>query len=254
MRYSIFLLLISTVLTACGFQGGTGEAQNASVIDREVVDNTIVVELFTSQGCSSCPPADQYLSELIDQNENVIALSFHVDYWNRLGWKDPYSSKDFSDRQRTYTRKLVAQTYTPQMIVNGRYEFVGSKRSKGDEVLKKAKMDEMPISIDISELNVEGDLLKFNLNISEIASSTKVNIAVVESGLSNEVTRGENAGHTLRHNNVVRVYERFDAAEAKGKHTMDLPKKLDPKNARLIAYTQNDQWEVTGANMKSIVR
>ena len=94
----------------------------------------VVVELFTSEGCSSCPPADELLSEIVDgryENTDVIGLSFHVDYWDYIGWKDPYASRDFTNRQRIYAEKLRShQLYTPQMVVNGKHEFVGSNRQQ----------------------------------------------------------------------------------------------------------------------------
>ena len=96
-----------------------------------------LVELFTSQGCSSCPAADKYLSELIEkakkEGKTIFALSFHVDYWNYIGWRDPYSSKEFTDRQKTYFENTkTTSIYTPQVLVNGSEEFVGSNK-KGIE-------------------------------------------------------------------------------------------------------------------------
>ncbi|MEO1256072.1 MAG: DUF1223 domain-containing protein, partial [Bacteroidota bacterium] len=92
-----------------------------------------MIELFTSEGCSSCPPADRLLSSVInntDKNVEVLGLSFHVDYWDYIGWKDPYASKAYSTRQRVYGRKFQNRSiYTPQMIVNGKHEFVGSNRN-----------------------------------------------------------------------------------------------------------------------------
>ncbi|MEQ8425874.1 MAG: DUF1223 domain-containing protein, partial [Cyclobacteriaceae bacterium] len=104
-----------------------------------------VVELFTSQGCSSCPAADKNLSDILASNrdQNIYGLSFHVDYWNYIGWKDPYSSKLFSARQRSYANALAANVYTPQMIVNGEEVFVGSGREKAKESISSA-LDESP--------------------------------------------------------------------------------------------------------------
>ena len=94
--------------------------------EKQIQNGVNVVELFTSQGCSSCPPADALLAQIKDDT-NVIALSYHVDYWNYLGWKDPYSNKAYSAYQRSYAKELNSGVYTPQMVVNGSKEFVGSK-------------------------------------------------------------------------------------------------------------------------------
>jgi len=102
-----------------------------------------VIELFTSQGCSSCPPADKLLTETVNRakagQQSVYALSFHVDYWNRLGWSDPYSDARYSARQRQYARQLnTATIYTPQAVINGRQEFVGSNRTRLNTLLADA--------------------------------------------------------------------------------------------------------------------
>jgi len=102
--------------------------------------SAIVLELFTSQGCSSCPPADALLEEIREQykGENVFVLSYHVDYWNRLGWKDPFSDEKYSDYQRIYGQQFNSRSiYTPQLVVNGSEHFTGSNRYKADVALKK---------------------------------------------------------------------------------------------------------------------
>src|SRR5271169_3162894 len=102
-------------------------------------ERPIVVELFTSEGCSSCPPADALLAELAGRPD-VLALSFHVDYWDRLGWKDPFSSPDATRRQHGYADLLgLATVYTPQMIVDGRWQAVGSDRSEVERALGSAR-------------------------------------------------------------------------------------------------------------------
>src|SRR5437899_2881738 len=105
--------------------------------------NPVVVELFTSQGCSSCPAADKNLAEIIEKAEangqQVIGLSFHVDYWNYIGWKDPYSKAEFTERQRKYALRMNSENiYTPQMIVNGESEFVGSDKNTSTKEIGKA--------------------------------------------------------------------------------------------------------------------
>lgn len=176
----------------------------------------VLVELFTSEGCSSCPPADEVLSKL-DRTQSiqgieVIALGEHVDYWNRLGWIDPYSSTEFSTRQNRYADAFGRDSvYTPQMIVDGRDEFVGGNWNKAREAimraarLPKAKVELLAVS-DSNETNKD---LKLSIHISDIPQVTAgdkadVLLAITENNLRSEVARGENAGRYLRHSAVVR--------------------------------------------------
>src|SRR5438477_10316699 len=112
-------------------------------------ERPIVVELFTSEGCSSCPPADVLLAELA-RRPDVLALSFHVDYWDRLGWKDPFSSRAATDRQNRYAKLLALHTvYTPQIVVDGKWEAVGSDRADVERALDLARRDrpEVPVTL-----------------------------------------------------------------------------------------------------------
>src|SRR5271154_2289788 len=102
---------------------------------------SVVLELFTSQGCSSCPPADALLKKLSAENSQLLPLSFHVDYWNYLGWKDPYSSPANTDRQRGYASALDGQVYTPELVVNGAVGVVGSDEGSVRNAIATAQYD-----------------------------------------------------------------------------------------------------------------
>ena len=136
-----------------------GRSSAKSGLKRNESLSIAVVELFTSEGCSSCPPADENLrriegvAAMLDQN--VFPLSFHVDYRNRLGWKDPFSQVAFSDRQREYAELLKSDTYTPQLIVNGTSEFVGSDRRLSDQKIRKALETPAKHLIALSALEIE---------------------------------------------------------------------------------------------------
>lgn len=176
----------------------------------------VVVELFTSEGCSSCPPADEVLSKLDKtqplQGIEVIALGEHVDYWNKLGWIDPYSSAEFSTRQSIYADAFGRDgVYTPQMIVDGRNEFVGGDWNKAREAIMKASsLPKAKVQIlAASNSNETNTDLKLSIHISDIPPLTAgdkadVLLAITESDLRSEVSRGENAGRYLRHTAVVR--------------------------------------------------
>ncbi len=174
-----------------------------SVISTHVraAEKLTVVELFTSQGCSSCPPADAYLGELA-KRDNIIALSLHVDYWDYIGWKDPYSLPLNTSRQRDYARTLgMGYVYTPQMVVQGLAHATGSDRNGIEQLiidLEGAKRLDITISnaADGLKLDIPGGTFE-----GEMA---KIFVAAFDKHDENDVTRGENSGHKLGHYNVVR--------------------------------------------------
>src|SRR5690606_23996855 len=111
----------------------------AAIGAAQAADRPVVVELFTSQGCSSCPPADRFLGELAAR-PGVIALGLHVDYWDYIGWKDPYARRAHTERQRDYSRTLNQRyVYTPQMVINGAFQAIGSDRAAVDGLIEEAR-------------------------------------------------------------------------------------------------------------------
>ena len=178
----------------------------------------VIVELFTSEGCSSCPPADAALAQLQQtqpiEGAEVIALSEHVDYWNYIGWTDPFSSSAFSARQETYARAFGQQenVYTPQMIVDGQTEFNGNAMNKAREAIAKAAgSPKADVRIVIPETKTQKDNQKLRLNVSvknvppvDRGDVAEVILALTEDKLSSNVTRGENSGRKLAHTAVVR--------------------------------------------------
>jgi len=174
----------------------------------------VLVELFTSEGCSSCPPADEILSKL-DKTQpiegvEIIALGEHVDYWNNLGWTDPYSSAEFSRRQSRYADAFGrGSVYTPQMIVDGREEFVGGNGNKArDAIIRAARSPKA--KIELRSMATDDKDLKLSVRISDVpqvtdGDSADVLLAITENNLRSEVSRGENAGRYLRHSAVVRI-------------------------------------------------
>ncbi len=160
----------------------------------------ILIELFTSQGCSSCPPADELLRTL-SREPNVIALAFHVDYWNSLGWRDPFSSAEWSKRQGDYVRALGGSSaYTPQAIVGGRWQMVGSDRHAIRDAMVQAAKQKYH-----ARLSITAD----GLLRAESETPLTLYVATVEDGLVTRVTRGENGGRTLHNDRVVRKLTRL---------------------------------------------
>jgi hypothetical protein len=161
-------------------------------------ESPVVVELFTSQGCSSCPPADAFLTDLAHQRRDVLPLAFHVTYWDSLGWKDPYSLDAATARQRDYARHLGDDgVYTPQMVVDGTTGFVGSNRSQGLSTISSAARKPVPISLDRDGQ----DLL---IKVGAGAGQAKVLLVGFDTAHETPVGRGENSGRKLLESNIVR--------------------------------------------------
>jgi hypothetical protein len=179
-------LLAVSVLTCC-------------VAHVEGQSRPAVVELFTSEGCSSCPPAEAYIGELAQQKD-VLALAFHVDYWDNLGWKDPFSLKSSTDRQFAYSMVLGrSSVYTPQVVIDGKDEFVGTDRRHIGGALAAVRTGvPLRISVDLENLVVE-------LSASEKAVPSQVLLVPYVHRVTSSIGRGENAGRKLEEFNIVRA-------------------------------------------------
>jgi hypothetical protein len=167
----------------------------------------VVVELFTSEGCSSCPPADTLLSRIEesppDPGIEIIALGEHVDYWDQLGWRDRFSSPLFSSRQQDYGRAFrLENIYTPQMVVNGQVEFLGSDNGRAVREIRKAAQG-LRATVELSMLAVGTARLKVE-HLPPGTRQADMLLAITEMGLETDVQHGENSGRRLRHANVVR--------------------------------------------------
>ena len=201
----------------------------------------VIVELFTSEGCSSCPPADAVLAELEKRqpvaNAQIIALGEHVDYWNQLGWADPFSSGKFSERQQDYSRALNANVYTPQMIVNGQVEFIGSNLKQATDAIAKA-VRAPQAKVQITRLAPD-QISVTATDIPKVAAGDTLDIllAITETNLSTNVARGENAGRKLNHVTVVRqltVIGTAPSATAK----LSFEPNWQRANLRIVAFLQ----------------
>lgn len=254
MKFStivLFLIGFSVLFNLTFF-----EPTNKGEITLPAQEGVAVIELFTSQGCSSCPSADRLLSQLIDQAETnelpVYGLSFHVDYWNRLGWKDPFSAKAYTERQYAYARKIEkASVYTPQMVVNGQEEFVGSNGWAAEKAIKKASNTADEVSFIVEKISKKDGQISF----SYLATGTKsqqLNIALVERGIETYVKRGENGGRTLKHDNVVRAFEQ-QSLQTEDEITIALPADIDLAKSSIILYAQDGQsLAINGATRVSL--
>ena len=203
----------------------------------------VVVELFTSEGCSSCPPADQLLFRLEQQpvpNADIIVLGEHVDYWDQLGWRDRFSSSRFTDRQSLYANRFgISGPYTPQMVVNGRSEFVGNDAAKAlSEVAQASKTSKAALRIDLTR---DSDRLHVAVT-SPDRRPLNVFCAITERDLSTKVGGGENGGRELHHTGVVRQLTKLGTVK-NGRFESDVPLKLAsdwrPENLHAVVFLQN---------------
>jgi len=217
----------------------------------QISKGVIIVELFTAEGCSSCPPADELLKEMPDilnkEDKNVIGISFHVTYWNKLGWEDPYSNEQFTDRQKKYVAKLnLPQLYTPQAIVNGEAEFVGSNPIAFRDLVMAASGKSSAYEITSQVMNENGKIfLSYDLNHDP--KNIVMNIAIVEKDVVHFIPQGENKGRTLKHTNVVIAFETI-VPQKSGKVSITWPEGLAKEKGSIILYTQNSKsLKINGA-------
>lgn len=201
----------------------------------------VVVELFTSQGCSSCPPADEFLGDLA-RRPNVIALAYHVDYWDDLGWKDRFSIPEASKRQQGYVKRLVRSgPFTPQIVVSGDTSLVGSNRR---EVLRSIEGDRDALTVELAK--VGGSI---QIHFTE-AWREQMDVYLVSylASATDHVERGENARRTLKHFNVVRSFKRIGSWNGKPQR-MTVPTAGLPTDATSIAVIlqRKNQGAIAGA-------
>jgi hypothetical protein len=210
----------------------------------------VLVELFTSEGCSSCPPADALLEKL-DRSQPVggaelVVLSEHVDYWNDIGWKDPYSSHQFSVRQGDYARRFRLEgPYTPQMVVDGGIELVGSDGRRAIQAIENS-LKTAKLSVILSSIRREGNTLALHVETTPLASwetpaPAEVLIALADNSDQSSVRGGENSGRILKHVAVVRTLTPEGTIDNRGAFSKDATLNMenaDPRNLRVIAIVQ----------------
>jgi hypothetical protein len=203
---TLLLLPLLFALAPAGPTGPTGPTGST-----EPQKSPVVVELFTSQGCSSCPPADRLLSKL-GKDPRVIPLAFHVDYWNSIGWNDPFSSKAWSQRQEGYARAFRSnRIYTPQLVVSGRTQVVGSDESGVRRQIADALAAEPAGRVTVSTEPAPDGRLRIRTGAKLVRAAggpLDLWVAVYETGLSTKVEAGENASRTLANDYVVRRLEK----------------------------------------------
>jgi hypothetical protein len=201
-----------------------------------------VVELFTSEGCSSCPAADELLEEMVgimqQEGRTVIGLAFHVTYWDHGGWKDNYGSEEFTDRQQEYMKTLgIPQLYTPQAIANGTVEFIGSNPLGFREAVASVEITK-PVNPIHATASQSENRIRVSYTYGKESKNKVLNIAIVETHAEQKITRGENKNRTLKHYNVVRRFQSGDLNKS-GTVEIIVDETITPENAEVVLYVQD---------------
>ena len=244
--FSLSAVLIVAALASTAFI-------NVKLLNKVNADNKgfAVVELFTSEGCSSCPPADALVAKIEKESKDksVYILAFHVDYWDRLGWKDQFSNADFSKRQRDYARYLHIQgVYTPQIVVNGEKEFVGSQEGTLRDAIRTRLQDAATARVELNVSTIDQKKAGLKYTVEGIDKNTVLQVAILEKAATSKVASGENGGKTLSHVQIVRKLQAVTLNANNGTANIALPKDFDTKNWEIIGFLQNKiSGVVTGA-------
>ncbi|MEP6674578.1 MAG: DUF1223 domain-containing protein [Ferruginibacter sp.] len=205
------------------------------------VKGSVLMELFTSQGCSSCPPADELLGKYaMGQDDHIIPIAFHVDYWNRLGWKDSFSMASYSQRQRDYAAYLSSDgVYTPQVILNGQKEMVGSDEEKIAAAIGILLKEPSTATVSINTTAVANDKVNVSANISGSKAGLVINAALIEKKVMTHIKAGENSGVKLWNYNVVRDFKTAEANEATANFQLEFPSGKAATEYSVVVFLQD---------------
>jgi hypothetical protein len=259
MRILLVLAVALCVVALAGVPGTAAKSEKSGDTAGRV---PVLVELFTSEGCSSCPPADTYLQKLDQQpvaGAEMIVLSEHVDYWNHIGWKDPYSARFYSDRQSVYARRFDLEgPYTPEMVVDGTSEFVGSDPELPRKAFdRELGVKKIPVRLSAISLAAARNTLQAHVETGAATADADVLVAIALNHAESQVLHGENGGRTLTHTAVVRSMTKIGTVARGQGFAKDLQIKLDvgvaADNLRVVAFVQQPhQGKVLGATVERI--
>ena len=228
-------MALLTVMSACSQESGTKNVANKGFA---------VLELFTSEGCSSCPPADALMGQIQEEykNNDVYVLSYHVDYWDNQGWKDVFGNPDYTKRQYQYGRWLeVNPVYTPQLVVNGKAQLIGSQAGEVKVAIQGALLTSSSFK---TALSLNAQQQQGSLTIIYTTNATSKNerllVAVVQKSAQTNVKRGENGGRVLKHYQIVRhLHTAAITKEGKGNIKLQLPENFNTKDFEVVGFIQD---------------
>ncbi|MBS1530174.1 MAG: DUF1223 domain-containing protein [Bacteroidetes bacterium] len=234
----------SKILIIIAALGTIAATTSAFITDKSPADKGFaVVELFTSEGCSSCPPADALIAKLHKETSDkpIYILAYHVDYWDRLGWKDAFSNPAYSDRQKQYARWLKSsELYTPQAIVNGSKQFVGSDESTLRNTIKADLAEPAKTDLVLTGLKAAGNKVTVKYEAKGSTDNSVLMVAFVERNATTKVMKGENAGRTISHVQIVRELQSIKLnGHTDGTTSLAVPSGFTPEGFEMIAFVQN---------------
>ena len=253
-RFNVLGILLLLVFASLVLLSSKDIRQNSLKLPVASGQTVVVLELFTSQGCSSCPPADALLAEYaMAHDEHIIPISFHVDYWNRLGWTDPFSSSLYSARQQWYSQHLPnGSVYTPQLIVNGRGEAVGNNRNAVRSLLQKELRNKQAGTISVEDIVIGKNALTFHYKTADADVNNIINIALTQKQATTNIKSGENGGRTITNHNIVRSFISQPISN-EGLGLINLPASFKATDYALVLYVQNKKdLLITAAVMKDL--
>ena len=269
MKFAYFGMGLLAVALVAGSVPHTPARASGAANSPDAAYPAVVVELFTSEGCSSCPPADALLTKLAEQppagGVEILALEEHVDYWNGQGWNDPFSSHEWTERQNVYAGVLGNKNpYTPQMVIDGSAEFVGDRAQQAlKSIAEAAQRPKVTVTVSQANSNKPGKE-NFAVSVGKLSDVTKpgaaeVWVAITESGLHNAVKGGENAGHELHHAAIVRSMRKIGEAKGTGdtsfsaETTIPINHEWKRENLRAVVFVQEKKsLRIVGAAQISL--
>ena len=234
---------------------GNKVESNATEVNDGPYAPVIVLELFTSQGCSSCPPADKVLDEAKKRFPNeVFALSYHVDYWNYIGWEDPFSQSVFTKKQSFYNRKFgYSGNYTPELVINGKEHLVGSNRTKVFSKINGYKEKGAQQSIAIHKVQKHGTTINFEYTLEGTSKDSELRAVLVLNERITAVKRGENRNRTLKNSNIVLTEKYIDFEKVSGKATIAIPAFVTANDElTLVVLVENSASDITAAAKQKV--
>lgn len=258
----VFLLLIATGSAVMAFNSNFEKNNEISTIHRALPQAKnyrpiVVLELFTSQGCSSCPPADALLDKVKNEFEDVVyPLSYHVDYWNYIGWEDPFSNSKFTERQKAYNIKFKNRSnYTPQIIVNGKEHFVGSNTSKLYGAIDRYRDQKTTNQINFTYLESNKNSISFKYDILGSIEDRTLHALLVLDRRTTQVQRGENRNRKLLNSNIVVGEKYVTLDESGGESFIVVPEIVSPDDKiSLLLLVENNKNDITGASKSTVSR
>jgi hypothetical protein len=234
------LVMLAAGSALRGVRAGSGGSFAAGM---DSAANPVFVELFTSEGCSTCPPADDLLAQIEQKIPNSVVLSEHVTYWNDGGWHDPFSLDESTERQSDYVAHMgLDSSYTPQMVVDGTQQFTGTDAQAATQAIARA-LNEARVPVHIADVKAgDGGRVSFAVEAGAVKSTSQLLVVVAQDEGTRHVSSGENGGHTLRHVMIARSF--LTAAKIKsgasysGQLTVKLPEAVSGSGWHLVAFLQ----------------